>query len=136
MAMVTIPSEFLSIPYDGERHPQAVTFDPSKGANCQLFAYAVLRHFRITVPHCRSGELWEDEEYTVKVEQLESLDLLLLNPTSDSWGAHVAVYLGDTQLIHLSKAIGVPAITSLEELQRIPRYLTLVGAKRVKPIVR
>jgi cell wall-associated NlpC family hydrolase len=94
----------------------------------------VLRHFGVIVPPFRSSQLWEDEEHTqvVKVKELEPLDLLLVNDTNNSWGAHVAVYLGDDMVIHLSKKNGGPSICPLNELRLEPKYKVFIGAKRIK----
>src|SRR5262249_54283290 len=120
------------IPYDGARHPGSATFDFSKGANCQLWAYALLKHFGIEVPPFRSSELWEDQEYSDTVSELQPLDLLLFNDSQSSWGAHVAVYLGDGLVAHLCRHNGLPEACGIEELLRIPKYRILVGAKRIK----
>ena len=125
-----IPEAFLKISYDFNRHPQSAEFDFNHGANCQLFAYALLRHFGVTIPPFRSSELWEDTESTQIVHELEPLDLLLFNDTHKSWGAHVAVYLGDNTVLHLSKKVGRPAICALPELQFEPKYRVFIGAKR------
>ena len=125
-----IPEEFLKISYDGNRHPQSAVFDFHQGENCQLFAYVLLKHFGVTIPPFRSSQLWEDTEFTQVVHELEPLDLLLLNDTPSSWGAHVAVDLGDHTVIHLSKKVGRPSICSLPELQLEPKYKVFIGAKR------
>ena len=128
-----IPEAFLKIRYDYDRHPQSAEFDFNQGANCQLFAYALLRHFGVAVPPFRSSQLWEDQASTRFVHDLEPLDLLLVNATNNSWGAHVAVYLGDNTAIHLSKKNGLPVICPLPELLLEPKYKVLIGAKRIKP---
>jgi len=66
-------------------------------------------------------------------DALAPLDLLLFNKTKDPYGAHVAVYTGNEQAIHLCQEIGKPALWTLEEFQRRPRYAVLIGAKRVTP---
>jgi hypothetical protein len=129
---IEVPSEFRCIPYDSDRHPGSEVFDVNKGANCQLWAYALLKHFGIEVPPFRSSELWEDTECSHAVQGLEPLDLLLFNATESSWGAHVAVYLGDDLVAHLSRHIGRPEVCALEQMLRNPKYRVLVGAKRIK----
>jgi hypothetical protein len=129
---IEVPPELRGIPYDYDRHPQSAAFDLSKGANCQLWAYALLKHFGIEVPPFRSSELWDDTDFSDAVHGFEPLDLLLFNDTESSWGAHVAVYLGDGVVAHLSRHIGLPQVCALEEMLRAPKYRVLVGAKRIK----
>lgn len=125
-----IPRQFLTIRFDYDRHPRSAEFDFNQGANCQLYAYALLRHFGVEVPPFRSSELWEDEMHTRKVSELQPLDLLLFNRTDHPWGAHVAVHIGDERVIHLSRKVGVPAIAAVEEMLLQPEYRIFIGAKR------
>ncbi len=123
----------MNITYEGDRHPQSAEFDfGNKGANCQLYAYALLKHFGVIVPPFRSSQLWEDKKHTKVVYDLEPLDLLLFNDTNDSWGAHVAVYIGEEMVIHLAKNIGLPDICPLQKMLLNPRYKVFIGAKRIK----
>jgi hypothetical protein len=106
--------------------------DISDGANCQAFAYALLRHFGRAISDFRSSTLWDDTRETVRVTgTLEPLDLLLFNPTTDSFGAHIAVYLGEGRAIHLSKRGGMPVGWPLEHFARERGYEILIGAKRI-----
>ena len=123
-----IPSAFWTVPYDGARFPAT---DIAAGANCQAFAYALLRHFGRSISDFRSSELWDDASETERVADLAPLDLLLFNRTADAYGAHVGVYLGEGRVIHLSQRVGRPAIWPLERFAREPGYEVLVGAKRV-----
>src|SRR5262245_37231187 len=129
---IEVPPEFQSITYDSARHTPSAQFDFDKGANCQLWAYALLKHFGVEVPPFRSSELWEDRELSDAVKRFEPLDLLLFNETGSSWGAHVAVYLGDNVVAHLSKQVGRPEVCAIEEMLRTPKYRVLIGAKRIK----
>jgi lipoprotein Spr len=129
---LNVPEAFLTIPYNPDRHPQAAEFDILQGANCQLFAYALLKHFGVSVPPFRSSELWEDVDHTDVVNELAPLDLLLFNDSNNSWGAHVAVSLGEDVVIHLSRQIGRPAICSFSEMVSNPKYNVFIGAKRVR----
>jgi cell wall-associated NlpC family hydrolase len=126
---VTIPKEFLDVAYNAAKFP--VT-DVSAGANCQAFAYAILRHFGRRISDFRSSELWEDVADTERVSELEPLDLLLFNATHDARGAHVGLYLGDGDVIHLSRRIARPAIWKLDAFVREPGYEVFIGAKRVR----
>lgn len=132
--MIEIPPEFFAVPYDGTRHPHSATFEFGRGANCQLWAFAVLAHFGLHVPAVRSSELWADTAFGRVVTDLEPLDLLLFNDTDSAWGAHVGVYLGGGLVAHLSRAVGVPEVRRADELTRDPKYRVLVGAKRVSAV--
>ncbi|WP_445222348.1 hypothetical protein ACKWRH_07810 [Bradyrhizobium sp. Pa8] len=63
---------------------------------------------------------------------MRPLDLVLFNRTKSSWGAHVALYLGDDQAIHLSKNQLAPVIRPLAQFPELPEYRTFVGAKRLR----
>jgi len=127
-----VPTEFMRVSYDYDRHPQSAEFDLSLGANCQLWAYALLRYFGIIVPPFRSSQLWEDTEQSEVANEMKPLDLLLFNELEDSWGAHVAVYLGDGAVAHLSQENRLPEVCPLEAMLQIPKYRVFIGAKRMK----
>ncbi|HVW03296.1 MAG TPA: NlpC/P60 family protein [Planctomycetaceae bacterium] len=132
--MLTIPVHFYKVVYDYERYPGAPGVNGLEGgANCQLFAYELIRHFGRTIPDFRSRELWEDEAHTHQVTELEPLDLLLFNKTEDAYGAHVAVYLGEDCAIHLSRRTGRPMIWPLAQFTAQPEYPVFIGAKRPRP---
>src|SRR5687767_7490333 len=99
---VDIPDSFWSVRYNGACYPGAAS-GLAQGANCQLFAYELLRHHGLLLPAFRSSDLWADTEFTEAVSVPEPLDLLLFNKAAEAWGAHVAVYLGDGKAIHLAK---------------------------------
>ncbi|MFI1164367.1 hydrolase [Streptomyces sp. NPDC020801] len=137
-----LPTAFWTVPYAGSRHPgsPAVPELPeppgllpalAAGANCQLFAYAVLRHFALAPPELRSSELWADTRATVRVSRARPLDLLLFGATEDAYGAHVGVWADDDQVLHLCAEAGRPAVWSLREFARRERYRVLIGVKRV-----
>lgn len=130
--MLEIPESFFQIVYNGSHYP-GVTFTNGleSGANCQVFAYEILRYFGIPIPNFRSSELWEDDKYTIQVQDLEPLDILLWNKNENAWGAHVGVYLGNNVAIHLSKQNVYAKIWTLEQFQEMPRYQVFIGAKRV-----
>lgn len=131
--MIDIPAQFLSVRYDGSRFPGAPGVSGvAGGANCQQFAYELLRHFGFVVPDLRSSDLWDDTEHTTRVERLEPFDLLLFSPDGRAFGAHVGVYLGDGQVIHLSKEAGVPEVRDLTWFENTPRYRVLLGGKRCR----
>jgi hypothetical protein len=133
--LARLPADFWAIRYVGTRFPDspAVAEHPglAAGANCQLFAYEVLKYFDLAPPALRSSELWADTEATVRVTTAHPLDLMLVNTTGDAWGAHVGVWVGDDQVLHLSAEIGHPTVWRMSEFAARPRYRTLIGFKRV-----
>ena len=133
MLLSDIPDRFWDVPYDATRYPGAPGVDSiAAGANCQLFAYELLRAFGRELPPLRSSDLWADTQHTERVsDDFEPLDLLLFGPTADPFGAHIAVSLGDERAIHLSQRIGTPAVWSIARFRDEADYAVLIGAKRV-----
>jgi murein DD-endopeptidase / murein LD-carboxypeptidase len=133
-----IPARFREVPYDGARYPGAEGVSGlDGGANCQQFAYELIRHFGFAPPGFRSSELWEDGVHTeVVIGEPAPCDLLLFNRTPAAWGAHVAVCLGLSLgcglAIHLSRRAGVPAIWRLDDFALRPEYACFIGAKRAR----
>jgi cell wall-associated NlpC family hydrolase len=130
-----LPPGFWAVRYVGARFPgsQAVVERPgiADGANCQLFAYEVLRHFGLEVPALRSSELWADTTATTPVSEARPLDLVLFNATGDAWGAHVGVWIEDDQVLHLCAEVGRPVVWRMDEFAARDRYRTVIGIKRV-----
>ncbi len=137
--MIDLPDSFWEVRYVGARYPgsPAVRARPglAEGANCQLFAYEVLRHFGLTPPELRSSELWADERCSVRVAVPRELDLVLVNATRDAWGAHVGVWAGRNQVLHLCAEVGRPALWDMTEFASRPGYRVVVGFKRVEHAV-
>lgn len=132
-----IPTSFLTVKYNGEAYPGSkVVIGFKNGANCQHFIYEIYRFNGLEIPEFRSSEMWEDTEYTVKVTKLQPLDILLFNPTENAWGAHFGMYLGNEKVIHLSKAIGYPVIWDLKKFAKLKKYKILIGAKRLKVLIK
>jgi cell wall-associated NlpC family hydrolase len=130
--MVEIPDFFFSVAYDGGNFPrESVAYQLTGGANCQVFAYALLQHHGIAIPPLRSSELWSDTRFTQRVSDYRPLDLLLFNRTESAWGAHVALFVGDNKAIHLSASQGRPVIWRLEDFTMREEYSFLLGGKRV-----
>ena len=129
----SIPLSFLITPYDAFKHPQnSKRGDLVHGANCQHFVYEVLRHLGHKIGNFRSSELWDDTSYTKKIKKLAPLDILFFNKNEDAYGAHIALYLGNDRILHLSKEVQFPAIWSFSDFQKRKRYKNLIGAKRLK----
>ena len=126
-----LPPSFWSVPYNGVKTPDQEN-DLAGGANCQRFAYAVLGRFGATIPPFRSSELWDDGVYSRRVTQFKPLDLLLFGAEDDARGAHVALYTGAGNALHLSRMVGFPAVWSLTQFAAVPRYQVLIGGKRLK----
>ena len=118
--------------YDVGNHPQVEgSSSPAAGANCQVYAYAVLGLFGRRVPPHRSSELWADRDFAhVSKQEAEDLDLVLFNRTADSWGAHIAIFVGGG-LLHLSQEVGSPAVWGWEDFAVRERYREVVGLIRV-----
>jgi murein DD-endopeptidase / murein LD-carboxypeptidase len=129
-----LPAELWDVRYDGSSVPgEGPIPEVLHAANCQLFAYALLRHFGQPMLTLRSSELWEDTTWTELAEPpFAALDLLLFNRTSEAWGAHVAVSLGGEAAIHLSRRVGHPVVWTLDRFAEEADYRVLVGAKRVR----
>lgn len=133
--LINIPQQFFEVEYKGSRIPG--TENPSnfkQGANCQVFAYELLKHNGINIPNFRSSELWEDTIYTEKVEIIKPLDILLYNSENKAYGAHVGVSIGNNMLIHLSAENNKAEIISQEDMLRKNKYCIFIGAKRVNTI--
>jgi cell wall-associated NlpC family hydrolase len=133
MVAIRVPRRFRKVRYNASRFPgSAGTRGLDDGANCQHFAYELLRHFGYEVPDLRSSNLWNDRHWTVMAKRLRPLDIVLFNRTRTAWGAHVGVYLGGGKIIHLCKQVGVPAIWTLARFAREDRYSVFLGAKRLR----
>lgn len=126
-----LPSWFWDVPYDSERVPGVASHDQlALGANCQVFAYAVLATFGIEIPPLRSDELWRDTSATVVALEPRPLDLALFHDREQAWGAHVGVVCSETEVLHLSKGVGRPAVWTFAQFASTPRYANLIGFKR------
>ncbi|MCQ4209690.1 hydrolase [Streptomyces longispororuber] len=130
-----LPAALRDVRYDGARFPGAAVVaglpGVAAGANCQLYAYEVLRHFGRRPADLRSSELWEDAEHSVRVPSPEPLDLLLFSADGDAYGAHVGLWAGEDAVLHLCAEVGRPAVWGLAEFAARRRYRVLVGIKRV-----
>jgi hypothetical protein len=126
-----LPPALWDVPYDAARYPGTVApGDLAGGANCQVFAYAVLAHFGFRIPDLRSDELWRDTDATRVVLEPQPLDLVLFHDRLQAWGAHVGVVCSDTEVVHLCKEVGRPAVWTFAQFAATPRYANLIGFKR------
>ncbi|MGO8074530.1 hypothetical protein AB9F41_18655 [Rhizobium leguminosarum] len=129
---IEIPPQFWGVRYKGEHFPGARGVRGVEGgANCQQYAYSILRHFGFEVPDFRSSNLWDDTAHTAVSKDIKPLDLVLLNGEPRSFGAHVGLSLGQGLVLHLSRRIGFPAIETLEQMQCRDEYRFLIGFKTV-----
>ena len=130
--MFEIPSQFQKTHYNAHILPkEGKPLDLSVGANCQVYAYAVLTHFGKHPPLLRSSQLWTDQCQTIPVTILQPLDLMLYNKTAAAYGAHVGVHIGNDQVLYLSLDLGLPTIQTHQRLLSQKKYAHFIGAKRV-----
>jgi hypothetical protein len=128
------PAWVVDAPYVASAYPRLGQHpDPTVGANCQTYAYAVLSLFGQKVPPHRSSDLWEDLDLPhVDRGDERDLDLVLFNEEDVAWGAHVAMVFGD-RLLHLCAEIGHPDLWDWNDFTCRERYSTVVGIVRVPP---
>lgn len=133
--LARLPADYQAVRYVSTRFPGSpgVVACPSlrQGANCQHFAYEVLRYFGLNPLPLRSSELWADTETTVRVRAPHPLDLVLVNDSNRAWGAHVGVWVGDEGVLHLCAEVGRPAVWPMSEFAARQRYRSLIGVKHV-----
>ena len=135
MKTLYIPKHFYQVKYVGARIPGVKNqSDLSLGANCQVFAYELLKANHLIPENLRSSELWRDIRYSRRVQQFKALDLMLYNNKASAFGAHMGVYLGEGRVFHLSQDIGYPEIALHSHLQQRPKYTIYIGAKRIQRI--
>jgi len=129
---LAIPERFHNVRYNAGHFPGAPDIhEVEGGANCQQYAYSILRHYGFEIQDFLSSELWDDREYTRISEQLQPFDLVLLHHEPQSFGAHVGLCVGEGLILHLSRKIDAPAIETLEEMQARAEYRFLIGFKTV-----
>ncbi|MCI4667393.1 MAG: C40 family peptidase [Bacteroidia bacterium] len=126
-----LPPDFFKIHYKGTIYPGVSFGNILEGANCQVFAYEVLKLNGISIPPLRSSELWEDSAYTTRVNEPKPLDLVLLHKEPKAYGAHVGLYWGEGRVLHLSKANRFPKIERLDDMLKLDKYKFLIGFKRI-----
>ena len=133
--MIQIPKKFFHVSYVAARIPGVNNAsDINAGANCQLFAYEILRYFGHTIPDFRSSDLWEDDTCTITVDEFLPLDLMLYHRKPESYGAHVGLYLGNGKVIHLAQSMGKPEIIDHADFALQDKYACFIGAKRLSSL--
>jgi hypothetical protein len=126
-----LPPSFAGVPYVAGRCPGAPNVTSIEGgANCQLYSYAVLAHFDVDVPPLRSSALWSDPRLVMSGDREQPLDLVFYNATWDSFGAHIAVLVGEDALLHLCKEVGHPVVWTEADFAARDRYRVRLGARR------
>ncbi len=126
-----IPVHFWAVAYNGKNYPGApLSNGLQNGANCQHFVFELLRYYGYHIPPFRSSELWDDTQYSQKVQELAPMDVLLWNYEPKAWGAHIGLYLGNNKAIHLARFVGKPVIWPLEKFAEQEVYAHFIGAKR------
>ncbi|WP_413701270.1 hypothetical protein ACLKMH_06160 [Psychromonas sp. KJ10-10] len=127
-----IPEKFHNVKYVASRIPGVPNeSDMSLGANCQVFAYNLLRALGLNPPTLRSSELWSESEFTTTVDDFKELDIMLYNKSQESYGAHLGIYVGHGIVYHLSKDNGIPKFEKHLDLLKQSKYSRFIGAKRV-----
>ncbi len=129
---IEVPSWFLNITYNPRIIPSERTRDLLQtGANCQVFAYELLRYNGLYVPNFRSSELWDDTVYSKQIHtDFQPLDILFFNKTADPFGAHLGVYVANDKILHNTQKAGKPVVWLFEEFFKIAEYRVFIGAKR------
>ena len=131
---VEIPQKFLTVCYNPKQIPGSNLSIFEHGANCQLFAYSLLEHFGYTIPPLRSSDLWADQKTTKNTHNFKPLDLMLYHYKPEAWGAHVGLYIGDGNVLHLSQDIGKPEMKYHQDFSLSDKYKFFIGAKRIRNI--
>ena len=126
-----LPAWVWDVPYDGARVPGSVPRGQlQQGANAELFAYELLGLLGFRLPDLRPDELWRDTDATRVALEPQPLDLVLLHDRQQAWGSHVGVVCSDTEVVHLSREVGRPAVWTFRQFAATPRFANLIGFKR------
>lgn len=131
---IEIPAWMMEVRYNGKIIPNGKEYELLEtGANCQVFAYYLLRYYGKFVPELRSSELWTDQEYSeIITNNYQALDIAFFNKSAEPWGAHVGVFLNEQEILHLAKKEGKPVIWNIQQFLTLPLYQVMLGAKRFK----
>lgn len=62
----------------------------------------------------------------------QPLDILFFHKNENAFEAHIAIYIGNNQVIHLAKYLVKPIIWTIEEFLEFEKYQVLIGGKRFR----
>ena len=128
---IKIPNWIMDIKYNSKVFPNWEKHDYILNwANCQVYAYEILRYNWKHVPDLRSSEMWEDINYSKKVNKYTPLDLLFFNKNAESWWAHVWLYIWNNKVIHNTNKTWWVEIWDLELFKEYDEYKVLLWWKR------
>lgn len=126
-----IPDWFMEIKYNPKIFPNWKIHDYKKdGANCQVFAYEILRLNWKNIPDLRSSEMWEDAYFSKEVDSYIPWDLLFFSSNNQSWWAHVWLYIWNNKVIHNTNKTWWVEIWDLEDFKQYEEYKNLLWWKR------
>ena len=66
----------------------------------------------------RSSDLWVDNLFIYEDVNLQPLDLVLFSKDSNSFGAHVDIYIGKDKILLLSEKEGKPLVLDIGQFRR------------------
>jgi hypothetical protein len=128
-----LPAPYGEVAYVYERYPGAPGVAGIRaGANCQLYAYAVLAHFGLHVPPLRSSDLWDDARLHPVTDGEQPLDIVFYNRIRAAFGAHIGVVVGEDAVLHLCAEIGRPVVWPQQAFAQRPAYAVRLGARRLR----
>jgi hypothetical protein len=128
---IKIPKWILEIIYNPKIFPNWEVHDYVKdGANCQVFAYEILKFNWKKVPDLRSSEMWADNKISFEVHDFEKLDLIFFNNSTESYWAHVWLYIWNNKVIHNTNKTWWVEIWDLEEFRKYEDYQFILWWKR------
>ena len=122
-AVVDLAMSYLGYPYvyGGK--------SPSEGFDCSGFVYYVYKQFGYTLNPGATTQWKSLPDVIIPRDQLQPGDLVFFSGNGEVSGMeHVAIYIGNGQMIHASTPSTGVIITDLNEPYYVRRYL---GAKRV-----
>ena len=129
--MINFPEWAMDICYNAKIFPNGEKHDfIQKWANCQVYAYELLRFNWKKIPDLRSSEMWEDVDFSSKVFEYEPWDLLFFNNTDTAWWAHVGVHIWNNKVLHNSLKIWKPVIWDIDYFKKYDEYTILLWWKR------
>jgi len=124
---IIIPKWYMNIVYNGRIIPNDIYHDIQiTWANCQVYAYQLLRYNNMEVPDYRSKELWEDIKFSYEVKEFKPLDILFFNKIENPWWAHLGIYIWNNQVLHNSLDIGKPEVRDLDDFSINNKYKVLI----------